>query len=345
MRLVPLLALRSIRRTTLVVSSALVAALVAAPAQAQPKQRIADLWYAHNAVVLMLGSADRVVATVARPQAFPWMMQVAPAMRRAQPVANGNPNAEDLLAAHADVVFASRGAPSIAAMQRLGLDVVPVGFSDFDSMLACVDQTAAALDTPLAAQRARDYRAYLDDTLAATRRALDALPDSAQRSAPRVLHVASLAPLKVDGSDTIVDQWLRAAGARNAADGLVGNLRPVSIEQVLAWHPDVVILGANAGSIEQSPQRALWHTLDAVRDGRMYRNPAGVFPWDRYGPEVALQVRWAAGVLHPGVFPAQQLVGETQGFYRRFFGYALSAEDAQRMLAGLPPAGNASQPR
>ncbi|WP_414445252.1 ABC transporter substrate-binding protein [Burkholderia sp. 22PA0106] len=202
-------------------------------------------------------------------------------------------------------------------MQRLGLDVVPVGFNDFDSMLACVDQTAAALDTPLAAQRA-----------------LDALPDHTE---PRVLHVASLAPLEVDGSDTIVDQWLRAAGARNAADGLGGNLRPVSIEQVLAWHPDVAILGANAGSIEQSPQRSLWQTLDAVRKGRVYRNPAGVFPWDRYGPEVALQVRWAAGVLHPGVFSAQQWVMETQDFYRRFFGYALSAGDARRTLAGQPP--------
>ncbi|GAB7536991.1 ABC transporter substrate-binding protein [Burkholderia sp. 3C] len=312
----------------------LAGALAAPLAHAEPKQRIADLWYAHNAVVLMLGAADRVVATVARPQAFPWMMQVAPAMRRAQPVANGNPNAEDLLRARADVVFVSRGAPSIAAMQRLGLDVVPVGFDDFDSMLACVDQTAAALDTPLAAQRARDYRAYLGDTLAATRRALDALPD---RTEPRVLHVASLAPLKVDGSDTIVDQWLRAAGARNAADGISGNLRPVSIEQVLAWHPDVVILGANAGSIAQSPQRSLWQTLDAVRDGRVYRNPAGVFPWDRYGPEVALQVRWVAGVLHPGVFPEQRLIAQTQDFYRRFFGYELSAGDARRMLAGQPP--------
>ncbi|WP_414449309.1 hypothetical protein AB4851_25525 [Burkholderia sp. 22PA0099] len=66
-------------------------------------------------------------------------------------------------------------------------------------------------------------------------------------------------------------------------------------------------------------------------------HPAGVFPWDRYGPEVALQVRWAAGVLHPEVFPAQQLIAQTQDFYRRFFGYALSAGDARRMLAGQPP--------
>lgn len=164
---------------------------------------------------------------------------------------------------------------------------------------------------------------------------------AARAGAAEAAHRRSLLCPQRRGADARLGQWLRAAAARNAADGLEGNLRPVSIKQVLAWQPDVMILGANAGSIDQSPQRALWQTLDAVRDGRVYRNPAGVFPWDRYGPEVALQVRWAAGVLHPGVFPVQELVGETQAFYRRFFGYGLSAADARRMLAGLPPAGAA----
>ena len=155
-----------------------------------------------------------------------------------------------------------------------------------------------------------------------------------------VLHIASLGPLKVDGADTIVEQWIKAAGGRNAAIGLDGNLQTVSIEQVLAWHPDVVILAANAGNIDQSPDAALWNTLDAVREHRVDRNPAGVFPWDRYGPEVALQLRWAAQVLHPEQFSHAQggsLPQQTQAFYKQFFHYTLSRDDAQRILAGLPP--------
>ncbi|WP_321886856.1 ABC transporter substrate-binding protein [Paraburkholderia bannensis] len=302
--------------------------------QAQPKTRIADLWYAHNAVVTMLGSASDVVATVARPQALPWMFRVAPALAHAQPVAGATVNAEDLLRLNADVVFASAGDPTIGAMQRLGLNVVPVGFDDYDSMLRCIDLTAQTLDTPLARERARDYRAYLQATLHDTAQALAA---HGTHATPRVLHVASLTPLKVDGSDTIVDRWIRAAGARNAADGLSGNLKPVSIEQVLAWHPDVVILAANAGAIDASPQRALWQTLDAVRDGRVYRNPTGVFPWDRYGPEAALEVRWAARTLHPEAFrdAAQgSMQAQTQQFYQRFYGYALSDAQAKLMLNG-----------
>ncbi|WP_321785116.1 ABC transporter substrate-binding protein [Paraburkholderia sp. J94] len=314
------------------------ASLATTPAFAQPKTRIADLWFAHNAVVTMLGSANDVVATVARPQALPWMFRVAPALAHAQPVNGPTANAEDLLRLNADVVFASTADPTIAAMRRLGLNVVPVGFDDYASMLRCVDLTAQTLDTPLARERAHDYRAYLQSTLDDTAHALAAHGSHAQ---PRVLHVASLAPLKVDGADTIVDQWIHAAGARNAADGLTGNLKPVSIEQVLAWHPDVVILAANAGSIEQSPQRALWETLDAVRAHRVYRNPMGVFPWDRYGPEAALQIRWAARTLHPEAFTdagaSDTLVAQTQRFYARFYGYALSTQDAQRMLAGERP--------
>lgn len=319
-------------------SSALICAALGfcgmAAASAQSKTHIADAWYAHNAVLLMLGAANNVVATVARPNAFPWMYRVAPGLSKAEAVDGATMNGEELLRLDTDVVFTTTADPSIDALRRTGLDVVPVNFTDFDSMLACIDLTARTLDTPLAMQRAADYRRYLQQTLADTAKSLGDL--SAQQP-PRVLHVASIDPLKVDGADTIVDQWIHAAGGRNAADGLRGNLKPVSIEQVLAWQPDIVVLAANAGAIDSSPQRALWNTLDAVRKKHVYRNPAGVFPWDRYGPEVALQVRWAAHMFHPERAQHDDLTALTRQFYAAFFSYALSDSDARRMLAGLPP--------
>lgn len=267
-------------------------ALVQAVAMAAP-QRIADAWYAHNAVLLMLGGADQLVATVARPQGFPWMYRVAPGMRRALSIDGATMNAEELLRLHTDTVFVTPSDPSAASLARAGLHVVPVGFTDFASMLDCVDLTARTLGTPFAQRRATGYRAYLAQTLA------DVRAIRAVGAPPRVLHVASLNPLKIDGDHTIVDEWIKAAGGRNAARGLHGNLQTVSIEQVLAWRPDVIILAANAGAIAASPQAALWASLPAVQRRQVFRNPSGVFPWDRYGPEVALQVRWAAGILHP----------------------------------------------
>ena len=116
-------------------------------------------------------------------------------------------------------------------MRRAGLNVVSVGFTDFDSLLQSIDVTVQALDTPLARERAHDYRAYLEQTIAEVSQGTTTEP---VKQRPRVLHVASLDPLKIDGADTIIDQWIKTAGGRNAATGLHGNLQTVSIEQVLA---------------------------------------------------------------------------------------------------------------
>jgi len=309
----------------------------AAPAdgiEAPQPAHIAEAWYAHNAVLLMLGAADRIVVTVAKPATFPWMYRVAPVFGHAESVNGSTMNAEELLRRHTDLVFTTPADPVAPALRRAGLPVVPVNFTDFASMLDCIDLTARSLGGPLAMQRAAAYRRYLDQTLAEVTAAIGPVAP-AQR--PRVLHVASLDPLRIDGADTIIDQWIKAAGGRNAADGLSGNMKVVSIEQVLAWHPDVIIVAANGGSLEASPYRSLWDSMEAVRKHRVYRNPSGVFPWDRYGPEVPLQVRWAASVLYPDKKPAQPLIDATRGFYATFFAYPLTAPDAQRILDGLAP--------
>jgi iron complex transport system substrate-binding protein len=41
--------------------------------------------------------------------------------------------------------------------------------------------------------------------------------------------------------------------------------------------------------------------------------------------------------LHPALFPQLDLVSATQAFYRQFYDYSLTANDAQRILQALPP--------
>ncbi|WP_249673563.1 ABC transporter substrate-binding protein [Pseudomonas abieticivorans] len=293
-------------------------------------ERIADAWYAHHALLMTLGAGDRIVATVNHPQSRPWMFKVQPSLNQAQAVNGTAFNVEDLLARQVDLVFTTQGDRNALAYQQAGIAVVYVGFTDIPSMQQAMLDTAQALGSPQAMARAHAYNAYLDEQLRAVHARLASLPQ-AQR--PRVLHIASLNPLKVDGADTLVDTWIGLAGGRNAATGLKGNLQVVSAEQVLAWDPDVVIVAANAGEIGPG----LLQQLRAVKAGHVLRNPDGVFPWDRYGTELALQVPWAAQQLHPQAFADVRMVERTMDFYRRFFGYALSEEGARRIMAGLGP--------
>lgn len=293
--------------------------------------RIADAWYAHHSLLMTLGAGGKIVATVNHPESQPWMFRVQPSLNQALSVKGTTFNAESLLAEKVDVVFVSAGNRDAVALRQAGLPVVEMKFTDFDSMKHSLRTTAQVLGTAQAAQRAGDYIHYLDDNLQAISAKTVNLT---QQQRPRVLHIQSLNPLKVDGSDTLIDQWIRAAGGRNAAEGLKGNMQPVSAEQLLAWQPDVIILAASAGDISTSAYASQFALLDAVKAGRVWRNPAGVFPWDRYGTETALQIQWVAQKLYPQLFPTLDIVKATQDFYRRFFDYPLTPEEAEKIISG-----------
>lgn len=294
-------------------------------------RHIADAWFAHHALLMTLGAGDRIVATVNHAARQPWMFAVQPSLNQALTVDGTAFNVESLLAAKVDLVFASTGDRHALAYEQAGIPVVYMGFDDLPGLKRSLLTSAQALGSPQALARAQAYDRYLDQQVETITQRLRALP-AQQR--PRVLHIASLKPLKVDGAGTLIDDWIGLAGGRNAAAGLKGNLQVVNAEQILAWQPDVILLAADAGSLDQVP---LLRQVPAVVNGHVLRNPAGVFPWDRYGTEIALQLPWAAKALHPDLFQDVQMGPLTQAFYQRFFDYPLTAAQATRILAGEKP--------
>lgn len=302
--------------------------LMVSTAFAAPPTRIVEGWYAHNATLIMLGAQDHIIATVAKPSIMPWMFRLVPGLSKTQLLDAGHLNGEELLKLDPDLVFVPASDPSAEGLSRMGLHVVREGFDRFVGLLECVDGTATLLQTPLATKRAQAYRVAF----------LKAVSQAATNpQGPKVLHIESIKPLRVDGDQSIIDQWIRSAGGRNAAVGVHGNKQPVSIEQVLSWNPDIIIVGANAGDPAQLASDGVWSQLAAVKAERVYRNPAGIFPWDRYGPELLLQVDWARQIVQTGHVNEEAMIRKMQDFYHQFYGITLRSGDAKRMLAALPP--------
>ena len=296
--------------------------------------RIADGWFAHHSLLMTLGAGDSIVATVNHPRDRPWMFKIQPSLNQALQTPGHAFSAEALVMRHVDVVFVPKNDPSASSYRQAGLPVVMMGFTDFPSMERSLLTTAAVVGTPLAAERAKEYNAYLNRQIVFIGNKTRALP---VQQRPTVLHIQSLHPLKVDGRNTLINTWITLAGARNVAENVDGNMQEVSPEEVLAWQPQYIILDAGAGTLEQSPYRDLFSQLAAVKQGHVVRNPSGVFPWDRYGTEVALQIQWAAKLFHPELFPELSMVSQTREFYRQFFHYPLTLSQAQRILDARPP--------
>ncbi|RPD99805.1 ABC transporter substrate-binding protein [Candidatus Pantoea deserta] len=299
-----------------------------------PARRIADAWYAHHSLLMTLGAGDLIVATVNHPQSQPWMFTVQPSLNQALQARGKTFSSEALVARQVDAVFVPAQDPDAMSYRQAGLPTLSMQFDDVESMKRSLLTTAAVVGTAEARRRALAYNHYLDAQIATIGAKTALLTDSER---PRVLHIQSLHPLKIDGSQTLIDSWIRLAGGRNAAAQVTGNMKEVSPEQVIAWDPDVIIIGAGAGRLEDSSYAALFSVTKAVKQHRVWQNPSGVFPWDRYGTEFALQIQWAAQQLHPQLFAQSDIIAATRDFYQRFYHYPLRVDEAKRILAALPP--------
>ena len=116
----------------------------------------------------------------------------------------------------------------------------------------------------------------------------------------------------------------------------------INLEEIIAAKPDIIIVGSGTnGSGQQAVavirRNPAWQTIPAVKNGRVYANPAGTFPWDRYSAEGALQILWVAKLFHPQQFADIDMNARTRVFYRKYYGYNLSQPAAARILAGQPP--------
>ena len=302
-------------------------------------ERVANLWHANNQVILTLGGAPKLSATTHYVTTIPWFRQIYPDITKvpAPIAANNDLNMEALLATKPDVVLVS-SEKQAEAVRQAGLTAVRVGFSDMNGLMQTVNLTAEVLGTQGAYERAQKYNAYMQKNLKLIEERLKDLPDSEH---PKVMHIGSGTKVQnVSGSGIVIDEWIKIAGGQNVAADQKG-MKDVSMEQITAYAPEVIIIGgdASAKGVQTIQSDAAWKDVPAVKNNKVIRNPYGTFNWDRYSTEEALQVLWAAKTLHPQKFTDIDMVKETQEFYSTFFGYSLSADDAQRILAGEAPEG------
>ena len=299
-------------------------------------KQVADLWHANNQVVLMLGGADTLVSTTKNVQGLPWFAKVYPRIKEIPaPVKGTDVQMEEIQKLNPQVVLASNK-NQIEMARKAGLPAVRVNFADYEGLRKTVAITADVLGGK-AIDISKQYLAYLDGNVKLAEEKTKHLSDAER---PTVLHIVGGDNLlKVDGDKTIINEWIRYAGGKNAIT-TEGPQIVVTIEEIIKADPDIIIIGGTQAQkgIDQMMNDPQWASLKAVRNHRVYRNPVGTFNWDRYSAEAALQILWAGQIIQPQLFADINLVKETQKFYKDFLHFDLSSDDAERIIHGESPA-------
>ena len=181
-------------------------------------------------------------------------------------------------------------------------------------------------------ERAETLARWCEETMATISGRIAAIP-AEQR--PRVYYARGPRGLETGLGGSINVETLGFVGARNvAADQPGSGLAQVSLEQVLAWNPDVIVTIdlAFAESVRSDPS---WAGVRAVREGRVHLSPKLPFGWVDFPPSVNRMIGlwWLAKLLYPAQFP-EDIRKLARDFHSLFYQVTPSEAQLDRVLAG-----------
>lgn len=183
-------------------------------------------------------------------------------------------------------------------------------------------------------ERAEELAKYCEETLKDVNDKLATIPEDQRVTLYYAEKENGLATEPDTSSHAAVFKY---AGAKNVAnvDNTPGSgMTPVTLEQILAWNPDVIFMGKGKSSaytaITTSPD---WASINAVKNGRVYEAPNMPFSWIDRPPssQQYLGIRYVANTLYPDVFK-YDMVEETQKFFKLFYQVDLTADQVNQLL-------------
>jgi iron complex transport system substrate-binding protein len=111
----------------------------------------------------------------------------------------------------------------------------------------------------------------------------------------------------------------------------------VSMEQILLWNPDIIIIGraADATLYSQILSDSIWANLQAVKDGRVYLRPNNPFSWfdGPAGMNEIVGIYWMIQTLYPEQCANLDLKAKVQEFYLDFYHHTLTDADYDALMA------------
>lgn len=241
-------------------------------------------------------------------------------------------NVEEVIAGNTQVIYGPRFTDEVTAqLQAAGVVVVTINqFGTPEQMMSVIALVGDILGDGSPA-KAKAFNDFYARTIADVERRVADVPD-AERVKTLNLRVGGDGYSTVDSLD-ISSAYVRSAGGIVVSADFDTANSTVGAEQIIAWAPEVIFTMGRAARERILSDPAL-ATVPAVKNGKVYAEPEGTYPWSVRSAEGALMPVFLGTILHPDKFADLSLAEVTKSFYSDFYGYDLSQEQLDAILAG-----------
>jgi iron complex transport system substrate-binding protein len=304
-------------------------------------KRIACMHGVSSDRIVMLGKGNCLVLTM---KPSPWAHRLYPEIRNVetmQPPFTGN--VEKLLKLKVDLVLYSPFPGEAEKYEAAGIRTAcgfsarkrPRTINEFLDNFKRQVLFFGDLLGPGAKTRADKYCQYFDGKI---NRILAITSKVEKKDRPAVYYGGRGGdPLASQGKASFMHWITEVSGGIFLPQALDNNFIEVNMEQVLSWDPDIILVSGWGNAAENVKKDPHWASMRAVKDGKLYVIPNGVFMWDLASGESVLLAIYLAKKFHPDLFRDWDMVGEMKTFYSEVYGKTITNEDAERILRCLPP--------
>lgn len=139
----------------------------------------------------------------------------------------------------------------------------------------------------------------------------------------------------VPGAGHYGDVWIESTGGINVAKE-IDVTAAVNMEQIYQWNPEIIFISSFTSTtpqdlLENNIEGQDWSQIDAVKNGRVYKVPVGVYRWYPPSGDVPLMMKWMALHQQPDYFQ-YDMKQEVLSYYQQFHQYDLTEDQAIGIL-------------
>ena len=303
-------------------------------------ERIGCFYHPAYDKIIMLSSGSRIAMLPG--DATPWAYKFYPELKGViTQKTEGLPDLERLLALKVDMVFYPKGKINISQVVEAGIpavcpytnNVAPINIDEYMTELKKQIRFFGEILGDDAKTRAEIYCRYLDEINSKVKAITSKIPESDK---PKVYYGKQADLYSTQGSNTIMRWYTEFAGGIYMPRDLQKYFATVNREQVIAWDPDIILLGMN-GAFDSKADDLNLKEFRAYKTGKVYNIPAGIFYWDMTSGETALLPLYLGKRFHPELFKDWDMIKEMKKFYTEIYKITVTDEDAERILKGMPP--------
>ena len=286
----------------------------------------------------MLTQGDGKIVAAATKNISDYFKEVFPDYLESNPNNYDAGSVEDLIAAGAQVAYGPSSVYSdeqLAQLEDAGIAFVAIdNITTVDGMCQAFGIIGDILGEE-ESERAQEFVEYYQNSITDSEERTSDLPEEERKTILNLNYAAGA--YSTTNSQDICHEYMTAAGAVNVAADYVGEAAGTALavdrEQIVAWNPEIIIVGSNEGRDAILTDMAL-AGITAVENGDVYVVPTGIYRWNVRSGEGAMMTPWIGTIVYPDRFADVDMKQIVKDFFSNYYNYELDEAGVEKVLAG-----------